>query len=130
MDSKKVLEKLVKIAENQQKIIMKLAQQVGDQAQPMGGSTDTWDVKTQVASVVAQIPEAVKTKVAVTGADFGSQSKQLTVHLRFPSMQQMQDPAAEAAKNKIKEALQTQTFNGPSGQQDRPVRVEMYPMYG
>jgi hypothetical protein len=38
MDSKKVLEKLLKIAENQQKIIMKLAQLPPD-ALPTGGAT-------------------------------------------------------------------------------------------
>lgn len=41
MDSKKVLEKLLKIAENQQKIIVKLAQQQGlpPDALPTGGAT-------------------------------------------------------------------------------------------
>lgn|SRR5512135_87059 len=41
MDSKKVIEKLIKIAENQQKIILKLAQAQGlpPDALPSGGST-------------------------------------------------------------------------------------------
>lgn len=41
MDSKKIIEKLIKIAENQQKIIMKLAQAQGlpPDALPTGGST-------------------------------------------------------------------------------------------
>lgn len=39
MDSKKVIEKLIRIAENQQKIIMKLAQALPPDSLPSGGAT-------------------------------------------------------------------------------------------
>lgn len=54
MADKEILQKLLKIAEKQQKIITKLAQ-----ALPMGGATAAWeDVSDSVSALLASIPSA------------------------------------------------------------------------
>lgn len=58
MDSKKVIEKLLKIAANQQKIIMKLAQ---NQAQPAPASMSPHDTTKQTArTIINALPPAVQ----------------------------------------------------------------------
>lgn len=64
MDSKKVIEKLVKIAENQQKIINKLAQTLTESTQPAPQSFDPQHPELRVADVVMQhLPQGVKESV-------------------------------------------------------------------
>lgn len=119
MDSKKVLEKLVKIAENQQKIINKMAQEMGmvppgqGGATPLGGASDSWDVSAEVSGVLSQIPEAAKAKAGVQSASFGGQSGFLNVKVKFPSVNSMNDPNASAALNKLRETLKNKKFNDP-----------------
>lgn len=70
MDSKKVLEKLLKIAENQQKVIQKLAQQqMGAMPQNIAPQEAT---KRDATAILAALPPAVKSAVAnleVHGSD-------------------------------------------------------------
>lgn len=77
MDSKKVIEKLVKIAETQQKVIQKLAQQAGLQPPPtaLRPATPTHNVLGKLQEVAPQLMALVE----VAG------SKQLgnELHLKF-----------------------------------------------
>lgn len=72
--NKEVLEKLVKIAKNQQKIITRLAQEAGlDLADPMGGGTAAWEpINNFVMERLKGMPES-KGLVLRTAA-VGSQS--------------------------------------------------------
>lgn len=124
MDSKKVIEKLVKIAENQQKIINRLAQQAGmvppqGGAQQLGGATDSWDASAEVSGILAQIPEAGKAKAGIQSATMGS-SGFLDVKLKFPSVHSMNDPNATAALNKLRASLKGAQLKDQNG---KPVAV-------
>ncbi len=123
MDSKKVIEKLIRIAENQQKIINKLAQQAGmmpqGDAQPTGGASDSWDASAEVSGILAQIPEAAKAKAGIQSASMGG-SGFLDVKLKFPSVNSMNDPNASAALNKLRAALKGAQLKDTSG---KPVAV-------
>ncbi len=68
MDSKKVLEKLVKIAENQQKVINKLAQQAGLQPPPTGlaPATPGHDV---IAALKSHLPANVQSVINLASPD-------------------------------------------------------------
>lgn len=121
MDSKKVIEKLVKIAENQQKIINKLAQQAGltPEGQQAGAAGSSTDVSAQVSAILAQIPEAAKAKAGVQSAQLGGGGF-LDVKLKFPSVNSMNDPNASAALNKLRAALKAANLTDSSG---KPVAV-------
>lgn len=80
-NDKKVIEALLKIAENQQKIITKLAQ-MG--VSPMSGTTSNWDdVSKDVAAKLAAIPGAKG--YSLSGAEYGPQSGSLRGKLVYPA---------------------------------------------
>jgi len=65
MDSKKIIESLVKIANNQQKIIHKLAQQVNPEPIPTAGLSNTVAPITRPADIILHaLPATVKPAVA------------------------------------------------------------------
>lgn len=129
MDSKKIIEKLVKIAENQQKIINKLAQEAGlVPAATTGGGTQ--DVSAQVAKALAGIPEAAKAKAGIQEAQFGAQSGFLDVKVKFPSMQYMGSPVAKSVEDKLRAALQGTQFNDASGKPVAAKDVKITGVYG
>ena len=115
MDQKKVIEKLVKIAENQQKIINKLAQQTGlapggGDAQPMGGATDSWvDITAQVASILAKNPAAkgVGVQAAKAGSQSGAVDGRLKVHMNM-----LGDPKLDAVMKQLSQQLAGQNVGG------------------
>ena len=133
MDSKKIIEKLIRIAENQQKIINKLAQQSGmmpqGDAQPTGGATDSWDASAEVAGILAQIPEAAKAKAGVQSASMGS-SGFLDVKLKFPSVQSMNDPNATSALNKLRAALKGAQIRDKGGKSVAVTQSNVIGVYG
>lgn len=98
MDSKKIIEQLVKIAEKQQKIINKLAQAVPS---TMSGTTD---VKDAVAPVVQQAAQAVGAKgtYTVVSADKGQGS--LKVKVQYP-LALLGSPETRAVNKKVQELL-------------------------
>lgn len=54
---KEMIKTLLKVAQNQQKILNKIAQQMG--ASPQGGATSSWNaVETAVSQALSMIPEA------------------------------------------------------------------------
>jgi len=80
-NDKKVIEKLLKIAENQQKIIAKLAQ-MG--ASPMSGASTNWnDVSADVASKLTTIPGAKG--FSINNAEYGPESGALRGKLVYPA---------------------------------------------
>jgi hypothetical protein len=124
MDSKKVLEKLVKIAENQQKIIMKLAQSQGLEAQPLGGAADSWvDVTSQVASVLAKIPGAAQLGIGLSYAKAGPQSGALDGKVKI-KMNQLGDPKVEAILKQLKQTLAGTSVTDAAG---KPVQLSQNP---
>lgn len=130
MDSKKVIEKLVKIAENQQKIINKLAQQAG--LMPGGdqlAGSGTNDVSAEVSGILAQIPEAVKAKAGIQSAQLGG-SGYLDVKVKFPSVNSMNDPNATAALNKLRGALKAARLKDPSGKPIDVTQSNVVGVYG
>lgn len=115
MDSKKVIEKLVKIAENQQKIINKLAQAAGlapggGGAQPMGGASDSWvDIGPHVAQMLARMPQAkgVGVQSAQAGQQSGAVDGKLKVHMNM-----LGDPKLDAVMKQLSAGLAGQTVGG------------------
>jgi hypothetical protein len=128
MDSKKVIEKLFKIAENQQKIINKLAQTAG--LVPAATNPGTQDVSAQVAQTLAKIPEAARAKAGIQEAQFGAQSGFLDVKLKFPSMKDMGTPASSDLQNKLKAALQGAQFTDASGKPVAAKEVKVTGVFG
>lgn len=125
MDSKKVIEKLVKIAENQQKIINRLAREAGLISQGAGQ-----DVSAQAAQVLSQIPEATQTGAAIQEAQLGAESGSLFVKLKFPHQKYMDSPVAAAAKDKLKAALQQTQFTDSTGKPVAVKTVNVTGLYG
>lgn len=115
MDSKKVIEKLVKIAEKQQKIINKMAQDMG-MAPPeqLSGASATWqDATSEVAPAVQQAAKSVGAKgvYTVQSAEFGSSSGDLKIKLQYP-MAQLGGPEAKAVSDKVKQMFAGKTVAG------------------
>lgn len=80
-NDKEVIQKLLRIAENQQKIITKIAQNLATQPGGMGGST--WgDVTDDVAAKLATIPAAKG--YSVQNAEVGAQSGTLRGNIVTP----------------------------------------------
>ncbi len=80
-NDKEVIQKLLKIAENQQKIITKLAQLGGS---PLSGGSSGWsDVSADVAAKLALIPGAKG--YSVESAEFGAESGSLRGKLVQPA---------------------------------------------
>ena len=103
MDSKKVLEKLVKIANNQQKIINKLAQSLP--AMPTGGASGDWEnVNQAVANAVKSVADAHKASgFGVQEALIGPQTGLLEAKITHPMNM---DPALyRAVSEAVKQAL-------------------------
>lgn len=115
MDSKKVIEKLVKIAEKQQKIINKMAQDMGmQQPVPTSGASATWeDASAEVAPAVQQAARAVGAKATykVQSAEFGSSSGNLKIKLEYP-MAQLGTPEAKAVSDRVKQMFAGKTVAG------------------
>ena len=89
MDTKKAIQTLIKIAENQQKIINKLAQAQGlaptDQGNQLGGATDNWeDVSAETAKILASLPSGKE--ATLQSAKYGKQSNMLDVVLNINTM--------------------------------------------
>lgn len=81
-NDKEVIKKLLSIAEKQQKIITKLAQDMGS-ALPMGGASSNWsDVSDDLAAKLATIPAAKG--YSVNEAQVGSASGSLRGKLVYP----------------------------------------------
>ena len=79
-NDKEVIQKLLKIAENQQKIITKIAQNLATQP---GGVSSSWgDVTDDVAAKLATIPAAKGYKIQ--NAEIGSQSGSLRGNILTP----------------------------------------------
>lgn len=115
MDSKKVIEKLVKIAEKQQKIINKMAQDMGmQQAVPTGGASGSWqDATSVVVPAVQQAAKAVGAKAVYTvqSAEFGADSGTLKIKLEYP-MAQLGTPESKAVSDKVREMLAGKSVAG------------------
>lgn len=81
---KEIIKKLLKIAENQQKIITKIAQDMGGAgAEPMGGASSSWlDVSEDLQAKLSALPAAKG--YSVSTAEVGSQSGSLKGKLVYP----------------------------------------------
>lgn len=80
-NDKEVIQKLLKIAENQQKIITKIAQNLA--TQPMTGGASSWsDVTDEVAAKLATIPGAKG--YSIQNAEVGAQSGTLRGNILTP----------------------------------------------
>lgn len=114
-NDKEIIKKLVALANKQQKIITKLAQAMGGEAVPLGGSSSVaWDdVSSSVAPVVQQAAKAVgaKSQYGVQSAELGKESGTLKVKLQYP-MAQLGSPEAKAVTDKTKAMLTAQPLNG------------------
>lgn len=96
-NDKKVIQKLLKIAENQQKIITKLAQ-LG--ASPLSGGGSSWDdVSGDVAAKLANIPGAKG--YSVDSAEIGAESGTLRGKLVYPANATNYYDVLKALKNQI-----------------------------
>jgi chorismate synthase len=114
MDSKKVIEKLIKIAENQQKIINKLAQQ----AQPMGGASSSWeDVTADLSNRLRSIPEAKG--YSIGSAQVGGQTGSFHAELHVPSTDKMFGTVTQ----KLRDQLAGQTIKTNRGQSVKVTNV-------
>lgn len=81
---KEIIKKLLKIAENQQKIITKLAQDAGVEADPLGGATSSWmDVSDDLQAKLATLPAAKGYTVA--HAEVSAKSGLLNAKLLYPA---------------------------------------------
>lgn len=102
MDSKKVIEKLIRIAENQQKIITKLAQQAGvAPQQPIGWQ----DVTHSVAQILATLPGGKAARVA--SAQVGSENAEVRLNVR---------DLTSNVDQQLRSALAGKTVQNSSGQ--------------
>lgn len=105
MDTKKAIAKLVKIAEAQQKIINKLAQQMGEGAQPMGGSTTGWDeTSAEVAPYVDSAAASVQAKNKYTVQHASNTKGLLDVKLKYPAAA-MGSPEVRAVRDALTKLL-------------------------
>lgn len=96
-NDKKVIQKLLKIAENQQKIITKLAQ-LG--ASPFSGGNSSWsDVSADVAAKLALIPGAKG--YSVDSAELGAESGSLRGKLVQPANAENYYDVLRALKNQL-----------------------------
>lgn len=124
MNSKKVIEKLFKVAENHQKIINKLAQAMVEAqppAQPMGGSSASWeDVTGDLLPKIQEAAQAAGTKAqyGVETASVGSQSGVLKAHLTYPKGQGDDYYKVSA---KLKEILKGKSLKTSDGKDTPPV---------
>jgi hypothetical protein len=111
MNTKEALAKLVKIAENQQKIITKLAQM----APPSALDTKMSDVTQAVAPYLQQAAQAVgsKTPYAVQN---GSLSHDGTLHVTVTQPAGHDVGDYYSVKNKLKEMLANKSLNTTDGQ--------------
>lgn len=110
MDSKKVIQKLIKIAENQQKIINKLAQQIGTAPAPtpMGGGTDDWgNVTLSVNQLIEQNKLPCQAFNATVRQSDGVCSMTLAVS----------GTGSDALKQTVKNLLVGKTLKSKSGEQ-------------
>lgn len=87
MDTKKAIAKLVKIAEAQQKIINKLAQQMqGAGAEQMGGSTSGWDeTSMEVAPYVDAAASQVQAQNRYSVEHASNNKGYLDIRLKYPA---------------------------------------------
>lgn len=86
MNEKEIIKKLIKIADNQQKIINKLAQSI-----PTGGATDNWvDISQPVAGLLAGLKDEKGTSlgsgVSVTSAQATPNGNNVAVKLRISNL--------------------------------------------
>jgi hypothetical protein len=96
-NDKEVIQKLLKIAENQQKIITKLAQ-LG--ASPLNGGSSSWDdVSSDVAAKLATIPGAKG--YSVNNAECGAESGTLRGKLVYPASATNYYDVLKALKNQL-----------------------------
>lgn len=134
MDSKKVIEKLVKIADNQQKIINKLAQAAGlpmggEGAQPMGGASADWaDVSQDLHNKLQSIPAAKR--YGVTSAKVGGQTGNLDAELHVPQ----EDKNFHLVVEQIKKQLAGQSIRSNDGQtltlSSNPANISLHAAWG
>lgn len=109
MDSKKVIERLVRIAEKQQQIINKLAQT----HLPTGGASSSF---TDASSVVQSLLQQVTSEVGATGS-YGVQSASmgnegfLDVKLQYPS-KLMGSPEVRSVREKLTALLKGKNVAG------------------
>src|SRR5574338_183117 len=105
MDTKKAIAKLVKIAEAQQKIINKLAQQIGQDAQQMGGSTAGWDeTSSEVAPYVDAAAAQVQAKNRYSVEHAANNKGLLDVRLKYPAAA-MGSPEVRAVRDALTKLL-------------------------
>lgn len=96
-NDKEVIQKLLKIAENQQKIITKLAQ-LG--ASPLSGGSSSWgDVSGDIAAKLSAIPGAKG--YSVDSAEIGAESGTLRGKLVYPANATNYYDVLKALKNQI-----------------------------
>lgn len=121
MDNKKAIQTLIKIAQNQQKIINKLAQQAGmpvPQAQPMSGGTDSnWE---DVSDAVAPTVQQANPQFSVASARIGKLSGTLDLRIQHPK--NIDDATYRAGTGKIKAAFMGKPM-GPSGTKVQSVEI-------
>lgn len=99
-NDKKVIEKLLKIAENQQKIITKLAQMGATPATPAAAGASSWlDVTHDVAAKLAAIPGAKG--YSVNSAELGGESGSLRGKLVYPANATNYYDVLNALKNQL-----------------------------
>jgi len=117
MDSKKIIEKLLKVASNQQKILTKLAQSMGETpvvpAAVEGGATLGWD---DVSNAVAAKLKAVAPNYAVSKAQLSSFDGSLRGTLIYPK--------GDTKYHEVSKALKTQLAGQPiKTNDDKTVQV-------
>lgn len=101
-NDKEIIKKLIKIADNQQKIINKLAQDV-----QLGGATGDWlDISSSVSSVLASLPGG--RGATVSTAQFAPQSGNAAVKVKIPNMN-------STATGELRNALVGKTLTSNDG---------------
>lgn len=120
MSTKEVIEKLIKIADNQQKIIQKLAQSAG-YGPDSGVATSSADVTSAVVPYLQQAMQAAGAK-----AQYGVQSANLTedggLHVSILQPKDYDPAEYFNLKNKFKELVSGKSLASPDGR-SLPVRM-------
>lgn len=125
MSNKEAIEKLIKIAENQQKIIQKLAQNMG-YAPDSGVATSTADVTDSVVPYLQQAIQAAGAK-AHYGVQSGNISEDGTLHVAVLQPRSYDPNEYNNVKNKFKELVAGKALKSVDG---RSLTVNMVNVTG
>lgn len=110
-NDKQIIAKLLKVAETQQKVIQKIAQNLLDASQQSGATEEWEDVTAAVKPVLANAARAISAKniYQIQSAEFGSTGRLLIKLVNQPSNDKAEFDSISA---NVKQLLLSKNING------------------